>query len=185
MSNVNSYEKRNFFCEFFVITQLKWIKSYLSDRQKIVRLSGWTLKPINVTWGVPQGSHIGPILFILFMNDVPNVLNYSNCFVFADDLNIFYPVKLYLDALNLQRDLDMLSLWCQQNCLSLNINKCKTMTFHRKRFPIQFSFNIDSIELERVSEVKDLGVLFDVTLSYFFIILNLFGIVSLLLLFFF
>ena len=140
---------------------LAWIKSYLSNRQQIVRVSGWTSKPINVTSGVPQGSHIGPLLFLLFMNDVPNVLNYSNCLMFADDLKMFYSVKSRLDAMNLQRDLDMLSLWCQQNCLSLNINKCKTISFHRKKLPIQFSYKIDHTELERVSEVNDLGVLFD------------------------
>ena len=132
---------------------MAWIKSYLSNRQLIVRVSGWTSKLINVRSGVPQGSHIGPLLFLLFMNDVPNVLNYSNCLMFADDLKMFYSVKSRLDAMNLQRDLDMLSLWCQQNCLSLNINKCKTISFHRKKLPIQFCYKIDHTELERVSEV--------------------------------
>ena len=91
---------------------------------------------IKATSGVPQGSHLGPLLFILFMNDVPEILNYSNCLMFADDLKIFCSFKSILDALNLQRDLDMLSSWCQSNRLSLNINICKIMSFYRCHYPV-------------------------------------------------
>ena len=95
---------------------LSWIQSYLSDREQFVRVSGWISDSIKVTSGVPQGSHLGPLLFILFMNDVPDVLNYSKCLMFADDLNIFCSVKSVLDALNLQRDLDMLQS-CHANAI--------------------------------------------------------------------
>ena len=86
---------------------LSLIQSYLSDRDQFVRISGWISNAIYVTSGVPQGSHLGPLLFIYFTNDVPEVLNFSKCSMFADDLNIFCSVKSVLDDLNLQRDLDI------------------------------------------------------------------------------
>ena len=83
---------------------LAQIQSYLSNREQFVRASGWISNPIKVNSGVPQGSHLGPLLFVLFMNDVPDVLNYSNCLMFADDPKLFCSVKSVLDALDLQRD---------------------------------------------------------------------------------
>ena len=145
---------------------LEWLESYLCNRKQFVKLSGFISKQIDVTSGVPQGSHLGPLLFILFMNDVPDILSYSKCLMFADDLKIYCPVKSVLDATNLQRDLDKLSSWCQQNCLFLNIDKCKVMSVHRKRCPITFAYHLDQIPLERLSVVKDLGVMLDSTLSF-------------------
>ena len=78
-----------------------------------------------------EQSHINFLLFVLFMNDVLNMLNNSNCLMFVGDLKV-----IYLAVMNLQRDSDMLSLWREQNCLSLNINKFKAIFFNRKRCPI-------------------------------------------------
>ena len=104
------------------------------------------------------------------MNDVPDTLIYSNCLMFADDLKIFCRVKSILDATNLQRDLDTLSSWCQRNCLALNINKCKTMSFYRNRSPIYFNYEIQNKHLMRVLEIRDLGVVFNRTLSFNFLL---------------
>ena len=113
---------------------LAWIQSYLSDRELFVRMCGWISNPIKATSGVPEGSHLGHLLFIIFENVVPEILNYSNCLMFTDDLKIFCSVKSILDALNLQRDLDML------NRLSLNTNKCKIMSFYRCHYPVIFNY---------------------------------------------
>ena len=80
---------------------LAWIQSYLSDRKQFVKLSGLISKPINVCSGVSQGSHLGPLLFILFINYIPNILSNSNCLMFADDLKIFQTVQSHQDELNL------------------------------------------------------------------------------------
>ena len=145
---------------------LAWIQSYLGDREQFVKVSGWISRPISVTSGVPQGSHLGPLLFILFMNDVTDAIIYSKCLMFADDLKIFCRVKSILDATNLQRDLDTLSSWCQSNCLTLNINKCKTFSFYRTTFPLFFNYEIQNTPLVRVQDIKDLGIIFDKTLSF-------------------
>ena len=65
----------------------------------------------------PQGSHLSPLLFKLFMNDVVNCFKFRKCLFFADDLKLFKSVKSFRDASELQRDLDTLSFWCQANCL--------------------------------------------------------------------
>ena len=96
---------------------LSWIESYLSDRKQFVRMSSLVSKPINVTSGVPQGSHLGPLLFILFVNDIPDNLRFSNCLMDADDLKIYLDVQSSLKSLNLQCDLDTLALWYQQKSL--------------------------------------------------------------------
>ena len=107
-------------------TLLNWIRTYLTGRSQFVKLSGWTSRTFKVTSGVPQGSHLGPLLFILFINDVTKVFKTcSTHSLYADDLKICRVVKTLRDTLNLQRDLESLSLWCQVNQLDLNISKCK------------------------------------------------------------
>ena len=86
--------------------------------------------------------------------------------MFADALKIFCRVKSILDAMNLQRDLDTLSLWYQRNCLTLNINKCKTMSSYRSRSPLCFSYEILNTPLVRFHEITDLGIIFDKKLSF-------------------
>ena len=119
---------------------LKWIESYLIEREQYVIISNHKSKTFSVTSGVPQGSHLGPLLFILFMYDIPSCFSSARCLMYADDLKLFYPVKCISDALTLQCDINALYSWCHTNRLFLNINKCKTMKFHRCRSPIIFEY---------------------------------------------
>lgn len=145
---------------------LRWIQSYLSNRQQRVKIQGVESKAFSVLSGVPQGSHLGPLLFLLFVNDIPSIFKTASCLMFADDLKIFSTVSNVRDSVQLQRDLDSLLSWCQANGLHLNVSKCKVVTFHRSSAPINFEYRICDNSLLRVEEMKDLGVIFDVKLTF-------------------
>ena len=145
---------------------LNWFDSYLTGRVQYVRINNVTSNPIVVTSGVPQGSHLGPLLFLLFINDIPNVLSNSLCLMYADDLKLFLRVKSIADCIKLQNDLNNLVAWCTNNDLHLNVSKCHSMMFYRGMSPILFSYEINRFALSNVSEKKDLGVFFDLKLTF-------------------
>lgn len=117
--------------------------------------------------GVPQGSHLGPLLFLIFINDLPLVLDCSiNILLFADDAKIFCTVNSLSDAEYLQYNLNTFHLWSKLNLLPLNIDKCHTITFTRKKNPIFFNYNIEMCSLTRVNVIKDLGIYFESDLSF-------------------
>lgn len=116
--------------------------------------------------GVPQGSHLGPLFFIMFINDVSNIFNVAHVLMYADDLKIYSIIRSLEDVLLLQQDLDILCKWCNDNKLSLNINKCKVMSFHRKMRPFVNDYVLNGVKLSRVCEFKDLGVIFDEKVNF-------------------
>lgn len=142
-------------------TLLNWIESYLRGRKQYVDLSGWRSRQFDVPSGVPQGSHLGPLLFIIFINDIVNQLKFAQCLMYADDLKLYAEVRCSSDALKLQSDLDLLVHWSIKNGLSFNIDKCCTMTFFKKRKPIRHRYMMNGVALNRVNTMRDLGVLFD------------------------
>lgn len=147
-------------------TLLSWIYSYLNSRVQRVRLKGHLSDPFVVESGVPQGSHVGPLLFLLFINDLGDRLVNSQILVFADDVKLFYKIETIMDSIKLQSDLDVLSEWAVINKLDLNINKCKYISFNKSKLEIDFSYTINGIFLERVSSIVDLGVMFDSNLKF-------------------
>jgi Reverse transcriptase (RNA-dependent DNA polymerase) len=145
---------------------LDWIKSYLKEREQYVKIGEWQSKIFRVKSGVPQGSHLGPFLFTVFINDIVKNVKHSKCLMYADDLKLFSPVKSIYDASCVQRDLDEVFKWCQLNKLFLNIDKCKCVTYHRKRSPLYFDYRINHISLIRVNEMRDLGVLYNEKIDF-------------------
>lgn len=145
---------------------LNWIDSYLSNRTQYVLLNGYRSKMIDVHSGVPQGSHLGPLLFLVFINDLVDIVKYSQCLLFADDLKIFKRIKTQLDAFHLQEDLDAMTTWCKNNKLELNIQKCRVMTFFRIRSPILYDYKLNNAHLVRVEKIKDLGIIFEPKLTF-------------------
>ena len=145
---------------------LKWLSSYLCDRSQFVKIGSTLSFKIYNHSGVPQGSHLGPLLFLIFVNDLPTIINFSKCLMFADDVKIFMSIKSVADSLNFQKDIEKLKDWCSTNSLSLNLNKCSVMSFSRSTMPILFNYMMGGVRLQRVVTQKDLGVIFDLHLSF-------------------
>ena len=141
------------------------LQSYLYQRRQYVEYNGYKSEEARVTSGVPQGSNLGPLLFLLFINDLPNLLD-CECLLFADDVKLFLEIKTESCCTRLQHNLNLVLDWCKRNSLSLNIQKCKAMTYTRKKSPVLFNYSIDGVELEKVRLIKDLGIYFDEELTF-------------------
>ena len=145
---------------------LNWLRSYLSDRYQRVVLQGGTSDFIKVTSGVPQGSILGPLLFIIYINDLPDILKHSKPLLFADDTKLYFNVDCVEKCNLIQSDLNALTNWCQKWKLDLNINKCKVLSVTNARKPIKHDYFISGKVLHRVSELKDLGIIIHKKLSW-------------------
>ena len=137
---------------------LKWIESFLTNRRQRVLLDGHTSEWTPVTSGVPQGSILGPLLFIIYVNNTPQALS-SPTHLFADDCAIYRMVSSQCDCQSLQEDLSRLSEWCQKWQLPLNTKKCKATCITLKRKPPTFTYYINNNALEWVDTFKYLGIL--------------------------
>ena len=123
-----------------------------------VRIKRNLSDPFVATSGVPQGSHLGPLLFILFINDVPSGLTFCSILIFADDIKIFSGIKCFYDQICLQRDLDRIYLWACTNKLKLNINECKILSIFRTWSDrLLFNWSSNNEVLEAVDNNKDSG----------------------------
>ena len=107
----------------------------------------------------------GPLLFNLYLTDLPKALN-CRCLMYADDLKIYKEITKLDDCLELQSDLDLINDCCALNQLTLNTAKCSTISFTRRQRPMLFDYNINGVSLTRVSEIRDRGVTFDTKLSF-------------------
>ena len=143
-----------------------WLSSYITDRTQIVKINDCLSKGIAVRSGAPQGSHLGPLLFILFINDISDVFMSSRFCLFADDLKIYRPVTSVDDAVLLQRDLERLTAWCSINKLYFNVSKCHIIRFSRSNTKIIYPYSLDNTSLSSVNTIRDLGILFSDDLSF-------------------
>ena len=108
-----------------VIT-LQWCKSYLSYRKQFVQYNGYSSSSLNITCGVPQGSILGPLLFLVYINDVSHLSKVLELILFADDTNIFYShtdASCLMECVNLE--LKKITCWFYTNKLSINVRKTK------------------------------------------------------------
>lgn len=150
-----------------VSTQLvSWLESYLTDRELRVKIDGCVSRPFSNKSGVPQGSNLGPLLFVLFFNDAVLVLGEGLKVVYADDLKLYIVVRSQEDCLLLQNSLTSFADWCQRNKLIISVEKCQVITFHRMENPILFDYHIDGNALTRVVTVTDLGVQLDSKMTF-------------------
>jgi len=144
---------------------LTWISSYLNGRSQRVLFKNAVSKMINVTSGVPQGSHLGPLLFALFINNLPSIVNHSRVLMYADDVKLCFSYNSVESGFCLQSDINRFQEWCQYNLLNLNYLKCNVMTFYRGT-PTFMSYSLQIMSLDRIYSVNDLGVLLDPKLKF-------------------
>ncbi len=145
---------------------LSWIESFLSGREQVVKVNGKLSHPTPVISGNPQGSVLGPLLFVIYINDLPDVVK-SDILLFADDTKIFHQVSSKTDALLLQDDISALERWSDKWLLKFNTDKCHVLTlgkFHNTRYTHRYC--LYNNELDHVFEEKDLGVIFDMELNF-------------------
>ena len=111
----------------------KWLQNYLPNRKQYVVINDDCSDLLDMTCGVSQGSVLGPILFIIYINDLCNVSDVVKCFLFADDTNIFCSeINLTDLQLTLNRELGKLFVWFSVNKLSLNLSKTNYILFRNR-----------------------------------------------------
>ena len=117
---------------------LEWTRSFLSSRRQQVVVEGVVSSWVQVLSGVPQGSVLGPLLFVCYINDMPDMIT-SFIYMYADDAKILNSVSGDVDQASLQSDLDTLTEWSKEWQLTFNVNKCKVMHIGRNNRNIQYS----------------------------------------------
>ncbi len=133
---------------------LEWCSDFLSDRKQSVRVGSAESDFKSVLSGVPQGSVLGPILFLLFVNDVSSVCPNSSLKLFADDIKLYQEIRSISDHLELNDSLNRVADWASAWQLSLNVSKCSVMSFG----PSVYGYSIGNVLLTRCLFQNDLGV---------------------------
>ncbi|KAI5631895.1 reverse transcriptase (RNA-dependent DNA polymerase) domain-containing protein [Phthorimaea operculella] len=145
---------------------LRLFASYMSNRTQYVQLGNCRSHNYIARSGVSQGSTLGPTQFLIMVNDLPQVIKNAKCLMYADDLKLYMGIGCEADCEVLQKDVDALTEWSKHNLLDFNVAKCKIITFTRKQEPICYPYNISGTSLERVTQMRDLGLTLDVELTF-------------------
>ena len=142
---------------------LKWFKSYLSNRQQFVQIHKTKSDIKPVVCGIPQGSILGPLLFILYINDLAEVSDTLHTILFADDTTVTIEGKNEAELINiLNTELQKLNCWLKANKLTINVSKSHFMVFHRGKRKLGVNNpSLNNIALKRVNYSKFLGVIID------------------------
>lgn len=145
---------------------INFFVSYLRNRKQYVYINGYESKEFTAFSGVPQGSNLGPLLFLILIDDLQECIQHATCLLFADDLKLLMKICNSDDCIKLQLDLDAITAWADDSKLYFNIKKCVSMTYTRSKNPIEFIYKIKGDVLSSVKSIKDLGVVFDSKLTF-------------------
>ena len=149
---------------------LNLIKSFLNNRKQFVSINGFESSKLNITCGVPQGSTLGPLLFLIYSNDLRFCLNKSSSNHFTDDTCLIYASKKVKTLeIDLNADLKATSEWLKANRLSLSIKKSQLIIFHSKSKKVDFTsflIKLEGSKLKPSKYVKNLGIYIDENLSW-------------------
>ena len=146
-----------------------WFKSYLSGRKQYVSVNGSNSSYLDVTCGVPQGSVLRPLLFLIYINDLTLSSSKLDFYLFADDANIYYEANnLILLQRTVNKELNKVKTWLDINKLSLNIDKTNFIIFKSPQHSSSDIINIKigNLPVKKTCYVKFLGVLLDDNLSW-------------------
>ena len=146
-----------------------WFKSYLCQRQQYVSISGINSDLMSIAHGVPQGSVLGPLLFLLYINDLPNAIPHSNIIPFADDTGFLHSHDNFIDLVSeMNNDLNKLRIWLNANKISLNLTKTVAILFKdpQKNVNHNITLMLGDQPLPLSSSTKYLGVIIDEHLNF-------------------
>ena len=150
-------------------SMLTLLRSYLTGRKQYVAISGVRSEVRDVMLGIPQGSCLGPLLFILYVNDFPNISPNLNSILFADDTTIgFSHIDFNSLIGQLNRELSRVRDWTLANRLTLNVSKTNAIIFSNRSMPdySNFSLHLDANNVEIVNDVRFLGFYIDNKLNF-------------------
>ena len=137
---------------------LLWIQNFLTTRTQKVLVDGSSSGTAHVKSGVPQGTVLGPLLFLTYINYLPDCVS-SQTRLFADDCLLYRPIKSEADQVLLQEDLSKLQSWADIWCMNFNPSKCSVLRVARPRSPkLHFDYTLKGQTLERVPHIPYLGV---------------------------
>ena len=151
---------------------LKWIKSYLTNRSQSTRIGSITSTSKNVCTGVPQGSILGPLFFLGYINDITQICSNTNILLYADDTVLYKAIsdnERFFDMHNFQQDVNRLVVWCQRNRLSINVKKTKLVFYPASQNAINDVNNVINMQetaVDYVSSYLYLGVDIDNMLTF-------------------
>ncbi len=135
-----------------------WVEAWLSDRCQRVRVNDSYSSSSPVQSGVPQGSCLGPLLFLLYINDLPQVIREAKLSLFADDCKLYFFARHTHQRTVLQEALSAVMTWCDRNQLVLALAKCSILHLGPRSNPRE-SYSVDGVVLPSHTCVRDLGVL--------------------------
>jgi hypothetical protein len=144
---------------------LDWVSNFLNGRTQRVVINGESSPNANITSGVPQGTVLGPLLFLIYINDIPDRVK-SHLRLFADDSYLYRIINSQQDTIQLQKDLDELIKWENEWSMEFHPDKCKLLRVTNKMNPIHSDYHMHSQKLSTVDTAKYLGVVLHKKLSW-------------------
>ena len=144
-----------------------WIRSFLSQRQQRVKVDGSYSDYLEVTSGVPQGSVLGPFLFLLYLYDLPSVVKYCKIQIYSDDTKVYFRFPRTASSAALQQDLDSIMEWFEEWGLKVAAEKCFVLPLRVQGDRPCFDYKINDSSVPVVDDsIRDLGVLVHPTRSH-------------------